>query len=516
VTDTNPDRKHAIDSKVLAAWIIGGVLMIFGLVSILAMIVQRNADRTTMGICGGLAALGAILGTSQQIRKFVLGGGGVIFEAEPSTTNVTGDKAPSVSPRKLPKEVKERRAARVELLRKPIPGLNAEPFTLADAGTVERAVPGSDPFTPMYRLDKDYRIIDWNIAFTLAFERTMEGRRGQSVLEWVYFLDNFDQSLTHGMAAFGDPKNLPQIDVEKLVYTSQRYGIIEAEKRAYQIPKSETEIDSWLCILDLKFHDESQTIAYYLDLMAMLGEDLLWSEYAVSYDRVLNNTEVYPSLLGEMLGQVLPAEGSTRIVLQPIRCNSRVLDLGDGTGNITRALAEPEEQRTIVAIDNNRMMLKALRYKCRDFLRVDDKGPGVFVTRQDITSLFGLEDESFDYAIMNNVLYALENPDDCLREILRVLKPGGEIRVSGPRRDTNLKTLFSQIKRELVAKNQFERVSRDYTRVERINNTRLNGILFKWTIDDVEEKLTKLGFSKIIYRNPHAYGGEGMIIAAVK
>ena len=38
----------------------------------------------------------------------------------------------------------------------------------------------------------------------------------------------------------------------------------------------------------------------------------------------------------------------------------------------------------------------------------------------------------------------------CLREINRVLVPNGEIRVSGPKKDTDLDKLFSIIKEELI------------------------------------------------------------------
>ena len=88
----------------------------------------------------------------------------------------------------------------------------------------------------MYLLDNAYRIIDWNDAFTIAFDRTMEGRKGRSVLEWTYFLDNYEEVLDHGVEVFGDAEKVPPIDVEKIEYTSQRYGKLTATKRAYPIP----------------------------------------------------------------------------------------------------------------------------------------------------------------------------------------------------------------------------------------------------------------------------------------
>src|SRR5690242_20747551 len=61
--------------------------------------------------------------------------------------------------------------------------------TLFPYTTLFRSRPSAYPMTPMYLLDNAFRIIDWNEAFTVAFDRTMEGRKGRGVLEWTYFLD---------------------------------------------------------------------------------------------------------------------------------------------------------------------------------------------------------------------------------------------------------------------------------------------------------------------------------------
>ena len=74
--------------------------------------------------------------------------------------------------------------------------------------------------TPMYLLDNAFRILDWNEAFTLAFDRSMEGQKGKSVLEWTYYLENYKEVLDHGVAVFGDANRLPRIDVETVKYKS--------------------------------------------------------------------------------------------------------------------------------------------------------------------------------------------------------------------------------------------------------------------------------------------------------
>jgi hypothetical protein len=83
-----------------------------------------------------------------------------------------------------------------------------------------------------------------------------------------------------------------------------------------------------------------------------------------------------------------------------------------------------------------------------------DDALGVLVIKQDANMLFGLSEGSFDYAILSNVAYALEDPSPCLRQVRSALAPNSQIRLSGPQRSTDLQILFSQIAAELKAAGQ--------------------------------------------------------------
>jgi len=390
-----------------------------------------------------------------------------------------------------------------------LPGQNAPRFsalpTLADDLLIR---PSAYPMTPMYLLDNAYRILDWNEAFTVAFDRTMEGRKGTGVLEWTYFLDNYEDVLDHGTKVFGNPETVPTIDVETIAYTSRRYGKLTAIKRAYQIPDDSGACLGWLITLDLKFAEQSQHEAYSRDLIRVLGNDLMWSEYAMSYDRVLNNTRVYPELLDRLIG----GHDGMREIPQ----DASIIDLGAGTGNLAYQLMRTGRDRVIVAAENNRVMLEILRSKCRKFLRPDMEGGGIIAVKQDVTSLLGLDDNHFDFAMMNNVLYAVQDPETCLQEAYRVLKPGGELRLSGPRKDTKLQVLFDRILKDLKERGKFEEVEADYRHVWEINESRLGRWLFRWSAKDVEDMVLKAGFSKIVHSSEDAYAGQSMLICAVK
>ena len=393
--------------------------------------------------------------------------------------------------------------------RQDVPGRDAPEFDTLQDKLAFKIIPVSDRMAPMYLLDPHFRVVDWNNAFSLAFDWTLEGRRGKSVLEWVYYLDNYKEVLDHGVEAFKDPANFPNIDIETITYTSMRYGTFDATKRAYKIPADNgRDVLGWLIILELLFRDRHEKIKFQGDLVRLDGIDNMWTEYSITYDRVLLNTNVYHELLDEMIG----GRGN----FPAIPDNARVLDLGAGTGNITERLANMNKGFTIVALDNNSAMLELLKSKCITHLVDDDQQPGVVVRKQDITSLFGLRDGYFDCAILNNVLYSLSDPKSCLAEVRRVLRKGGEIRISGPKRDTDLDLLFDRIKADIVDKRLFDKLKSEYEHVRKINNLRLKPFLFKWTNEEVEDLLMQAGFSEVTYSTDCAYAGQAMIVGARK
>jgi ubiquinone/menaquinone biosynthesis C-methylase UbiE/PAS domain-containing protein len=407
------------------------------------------------------------------------------------------------------REQRESHAKEVEKQR-PLPGADEPRFSALSPTLTEDLLvrPSAYPMTPMYLLDKAFRIIDWNEAFTVAFDRTMEGRKGRGVLEWTYFLDNYDEVLDHGVKAFGDANERPPIDVESIQYTSQRYGKLTAKKRAYLIPDDDKSCLAWLVTLDVKFADEKQHAAYQRDLIRVLGLDLMWTEYAVAYDRVLTNSRVYPELLDKFIG------GYDNVKMIPD--DARILDLGAGTGNFAERLIRKGPGRVIVAVENNRLMLELLRGKCKRFLGKDPSKGGIFPIKQDITSLFGLEDNDFDFVTLNNVLYAVQDAESCLKECCRVLKPGGELRLSGPRQDTNLKLLFDRIGADLKETGKFEELQADYYQAYQINELKLRPMLYRWTTKEIEEMLLKAGFKAIIHSSEDVYAGQSMFVCAVK
>ena len=104
----------------------------------------------------------------------------------------------------------------------------------------------------------------------------------------------------------------------------------------------------------------------------------------------------------------------------------RVLDAGCGTGNFEHFISlkcPPPIQ--IEALDASAGMLSVARRKCRS-LEYVSFSPG------DLNAELPFEDATFDRIVTINVLYALDDPERVVRELLRVLKPGGVLVISSP------------------------------------------------------------------------------------
>ncbi len=482
--------------------IVSGFLVLLGTVLLLLAVLGQSALPNSYGVVGALLCIG--FGASQFF--------GYRFERI-KLRDLIEIELETVPPVRLDPEIDQERREYADKRRNELPDRDAPSFHLLDRKMEVSVATCSDLLMiPMYLLDKNFRILDWNSAFSLCFDRTMEGRRGMSVLEWTYFLDNYQEVLDHGITAFSGGANAPpRLDIEALRYTSRRYGSITGTKRAYQIPNEDGSCRGWLITIEPKFADKEMTMKFYEDLFICLRQSLMWSEYALSYDQVLNSTEIYPELLQSILGERRPGP-------DPIAANSTVLDLGAGTGNVTKLLADPAAQRLVIAIDNNAVMLEMLRRKCEPYLRQDANGPGVIAIKQDISSLHGLNEDFCDYVILNNVLYSLDASavSACLSEVKRVLKPGGEVRISGPQKSTKLSKVLDRLKDDLVKRNKFEQLKNEYLKVKQINEQLLAPLLLKWDRQDMEGQLKEAGFSAITYSSADVYAKQSMLVCARK
>ena len=132
---------------------------------------------------------------------------------------------------------------------------------------------------------------------------------------------------------------------------------------------------------------------------------MFWDRVAPLYDLVVNtlNRRVY--------------DGTGGAVARLIRPGDTVLECACGTGAISAAIA-PACAR-VVATDYSEGMLKQARKKLAKYANVT-------VEQADITDLRYAND-SFDAVVAGNVIHLLPEPGDALKELKRVVRPGGTI-----------------------------------------------------------------------------------------
>lgn len=131
-----------------------------------------------------------------------------------------------------------------------------------------------------------------------------------------------------------------------------------------------------------------------------------WSTFAKFYD-------VAEAINGDVYREMLSITGA--IISQ----DAVVLDCAAGTGALSIAAAE--RAKSVLCTDDSEEMLSVAKKKCkRRHLE------NVSFERRNI---FHLEDEdnTYDVVMAGNVLHLLIGPENAVRELCRVAKPGGKL-----------------------------------------------------------------------------------------
>jgi ubiquinone/menaquinone biosynthesis C-methylase UbiE len=130
-----------------------------------------------------------------------------------------------------------------------------------------------------------------------------------------------------------------------------------------------------------------------------------WGKFADTYDDKLEH--MMGKAVRQNLFNMLQREGGL----------GDAVEFGCGTGYFTRAIAN--NAASVVATDLSSDMVEVAKAKLSDIrnvsFRVEDSEASSFPS------------ETFDTALMANMLHAVDDPLKALRECYRVLKPGGTL-----------------------------------------------------------------------------------------
>ncbi|WP_026498217.1 class I SAM-dependent methyltransferase [Butyrivibrio sp. WCD2001] len=132
---------------------------------------------------------------------------------------------------------------------------------------------------------------------------------------------------------------------------------------------------------------------------------MFWDKISPLYDLFENvyNGKVY--------------SGTGKKVAEFIDPSDEVLECACGTGAISMYIAQ--KCRKLVATDCASGMLRQASKKCRKY-------SNVLFKKADITNI-KCKDSQFDKVVAGNVIHLLPEPEKALRELERVVKPGGKV-----------------------------------------------------------------------------------------
>jgi SAM-dependent methyltransferase len=134
------------------------------------------------------------------------------------------------------------------------------------------------------------------------------------------------------------------------------------------------------------------------------------------------------------------------VSLLDIQPESQVLEIGFGPGVSTQYAAAKATQGFVVGIDHSETMVQAARRRNAEAIRA-----GRMDLKQGDVASLAYPDQSFDKAFSIHSIYFWTKPVDCLKELRRVLKPGGLLAITIQpkdkwnelqRRESSLRTLY--------------------------------------------------------------------------
>ena len=207
--------------------------------------------------------------------------------------------------------------------------------------------------------------------------------------------------------------------------------------------------------------------------------ELAWRLYAISYDRVLLEMPYYQAVLARHCA-AMSAPGIVD-----------VLDLGAGTGNVSVPLVA--RGRRVTAVDTSRAMLDRLRAK-------PVSTAGTLTVIEGDAQTLDLGNATFDGITALLTFYDMDEPGRALDRALRMLRDGGTLAVTEPKRTFDLGVILAEVERVLGRTSLWSDLREDWLRVRDANleldpspgrTTPRRGRLF---IEDIHALLTGRGF----------------------
>ena len=350
-----------------------------------------------------------------------------------------------------------------------------------------------DLIGPSYLLDSNYYFLDWNPAFDMLVARPLGLARADHGVEFIKGLENCDQVVERSKDVFAPGKD-PLVDTEDLLFRSPTHGLVTFRKIAALINDHKGNPLGWSVNLNIASAENEAKL--WEDMEQELRKVVNWSRYATSYDKLLRPFTDYNELVDLVVSQLGDAQ--------------LCADLGAGTGNATLKLLQLQPSRQVWAVDSNDKMLECMKQK------VGQDVGRLTAIKDDVARLGALryQNDYFDGAIMINVLYAVADPLECLRQAFRILKPGGVLSLSTPHRDTDVKKLLTKLRATLQSKGLFESLASEFETAKLVHE-KMDYLIHRDTKEEIRNYISKAGFEIQDWRD-NEYVDTVVVAKAVK
>jgi SAM-dependent methyltransferase/pimeloyl-ACP methyl ester carboxylesterase len=189
-----------------------------------------------------------------------------------------------------------------------------------------------------------------------------------------------------------------------------------------------------------------------------------WHDYLLGRDgsigmQLLGATRKYGSFMADQIAGLQLREGM------------RVLDLGSGMGEFSSHLSRLGVAPLRLRVVSADFVYDAIR-RARDSVSVDDKIAYDFCVA-DCEQHLPFASGVFDRVLLSLVVSYVHSAEDLLDEIYRVMRPGGILVLSSPKRDADLSTVYREMMDDLVPEkfesmiaadqgSSFDKAQRDY------------------------------------------------------
>lgn len=229
--------------------------------------------------------------------------------------------------------------------------------------------------------------------------------------------------------------------------------------------------------------------------------EIFWDDYAEHFS-FLHESRVYQQLVAETLALARAGRG--------MRC----LDIGCGPGNYCLALAA--SGAVAVGVDSSQKMIAIARKNIRKshLPEID-----IQLKRMDaLEYLKTVPDNSFDVVIAALFLAYVRNHAAVIREVCRVLKPGGRFVMSNPKPEANFSRVWLDSIYDILRKPlKFLPVSiRIWTYAKRIEGYSRRGVFNFFKKAETHDLLASAGFDSGNIQLHEAFSGQVYLVRAQK